>query len=250
MSQTVSVVGGSGRLGTLAVRALAERGAVAASISRRTGFDLQRSSMDDLTRALAGVDVVVDCSDATDRKVTTFESSARSLAEAAARAGVKHLVLVSIVGVDRPSLKSMSYYQGKLAQERALTAGTVPVSIVRSTQWFGFADQVYPSVRLAGGRWGLAPAMRMQPVSGEAVAARLADAAFEPLPGQWLELAGPEVMSLADLIRRVWRARGQQARAAQVPIPGLKGFTDGALLPGADAEIDPTTIEQWVASSS
>ena len=131
--------------------------------------------MDDLTRALAGVDVVVDCSDATDRKVTTFESSARSLAEAAARAGVKHLVLVSIVGVDRPSLKSMSYYQGKLAQERALTAGTVPVSIVRSTQWFGFADQVYPSVRLAGGLWGLAPAMRMQPVSGEAVAARLAD---------------------------------------------------------------------------
>ena len=42
----------------------------------------------------------------------------------------------------------------------------------------------------------------------------------------------------------------QQARVAQVPIPGLKGFTDGALLPGPDAEIDPTTIEQWVASSS
>jgi uncharacterized protein YbjT (DUF2867 family) len=91
--------------------------------------------------------------------------------------------------------------------------------------------------------------MRMQPVSGEAVAARLADAAFEPLPGQRLELAGPEVMSLADLIRRVWRARGQLARVAQVPIPGLKGFTDGALLPGPDAEIDSTTIAQWVANS-
>jgi uncharacterized protein YbjT (DUF2867 family) len=236
-------------MGTLVLRALTDRGCAATALSRRTGFDLQRSDPRDLTRALAQTDVVVDCSDAPDRRVATFDSSARALADAAARAGVGHLVLISIVGVDRPSLKGMSYYQGKLGHERALAAGTVPVSIVRSTQWYAFADQVYPSLPLGGSRFGLAPAMRMQPVANDAVARRLAAAALTPLPGQRLELAGPEVMSLADLIRRVWRARGQLARVAQVPIPGLKGFTDGALLPGPDAEIDSTTIAQWVANS-
>lgn len=244
------MVGGSGRIGTLVLRALAERGYAAESLSRRSGFDLQRSSPADLTRALADTDVVVDCSDAPDRRSATFESSARTLAEAAASACVTNLVLISIIGVDRPSLKPMSYYQGKLAQERTLAAGTVPVSIVRSTQWYGFADQVYPSVRLGGTRLGLAPVMRMQPVSGGAVAARLADAALNPFPGQVVELAGPAIMSLADLIRRIWRARGQEARVVQLPTPGLKGFTDGALLPGPGAEIDTTTIEQWVGAMS
>ncbi len=247
MVQCVAVVGGSGRLGARVVRALAERDASALALSRRTGFDLSRSDPDQLARALDGCDAVIDCSDAADRKPSTFEASAAALAVAAGRAGLRRLVAVSIVGIDRPGLARMGYYQGKLAQERALGAAAVPVGIVRTTQWFGFADQASAGVDLwRFGRLNLAPTMRMQPVSIDAVAERLARAALDGIPEGRIELAGPEPMSLAALVRRVWRARGVRARVAQLPIPGIPGFADGSLLPGSDAEIDPATVEDWV----
>lgn len=237
-------------MGAQVVRALVERGASAASLSRRTGFDLRRSRPDELARALDGFDAVIDCSDAADRRVPTFAASATALAEAAGRAGVPRLAVVSILGIDRPGLAGMSYYRGKLAQESALAAGPVPVTVVRSTQWYGFADQVYAALPLGRfGRAGLAPRMRMQPVAGDAVAVRLAELALDSGPDARVALAGPEPMTLAELVRRLWHARGATARVAQVTIPGLPGFTDGSLLPGPDAEIDPTTVEEWVARS-
>ncbi len=92
--------------------------------------------------------------------------------------------------------------------------------------------------------------MRMQPVAGDAVAVRLAEVALDSDPDARVELAGPEPMTLAELVRRLWRARGATARVAQVTIPGLPGFTDGSLLPGPDAEIDPATVEEWVEAQS
>ncbi len=250
MTQRVAVVGGSGRMGSQVVGALLARGVSARPLSRRTGFDLRRSDAEALARGLDGVDAVIDCSDAADRRVATFAASGAALARAASAVGVGRLVVVSIVGIDRPGLARMSYYQGKLAQEQALAAGSVSLTVVRTTQWYGFADQVFASVPLGGlGRPGLAPRMRMQPVAGDAVAVRLARAALDGVPAR-IELAGPEPISLAELVRRVWRARGVRARVAEVPIPGLPGFTDGSLLPGPDAEIDPTTAEAWVTRSA
>lgn len=244
------MIGGSGRMGAQVVRAVVERGASARPLSRRMGFDLRRSSPDELARGLDGVDAVIDCSDA-GRTPATFAASAAALAEAAGRVGAERLVAVSILGIDRPGLARMSYYQGKRAQEAALAAGPVPVTVVRSSQWYGFADQVYAALPLGRfGRAGLAPKMRMQPVAGSAVAARLADAALLGGPDARIELAGPEPMTFADLVHRVWRARGTTARVAVVPIPGLPGYTDGSLLPGPDAEIDPTTVEEWVSRSA
>lgn len=252
MVERIAVVGGSGRLGARVVRVLAEQGAAAVALSRRNGFDLSRSDPDQLARALDGCDAVVECSDADDRKPASFEASAAALAVAAGRAGVRQLVAVSIVGIDRPGLARMGYYQGKVVRERALRAAAVPVGIVRTTQWFGFADQAFAGIDLGRfGRIGLAPTMRMQPVSIDAVADRLVRAAVQGLPEGRIELAGPEPMSLAELVRRLWCARGIRARVAQLTIPGgrsfgIPGFADGSLLPGPDAEIDPTTVEDWV----
>jgi uncharacterized protein YbjT (DUF2867 family) len=247
MAERVAVVGGFGRMGAQVLRVLGQRGVSAVPVSRRTGFDLRRSGPAALAGALDGADAVIDCSDSAGGRVATFAAPATALAEAAGRAGAGRLVVVSIVGIDRPGLARMSYYQGKLAQEAALAEGQVPVTVVRSTQWYGFADQVYASVPLGpAGRAGLAPRMRMQPVSGRAVARRLVRAALDDaVPGR-VELAGPEPMTLVELVRRIWRARGVRAWTAEVPIPGLPGFTDGSLLPGPDAEIDPATVEHWV----
>lgn len=112
---------------------------------------------------------------------------------------------------------------------RALAAGAVPLSVVRSTEWYGFADQVYPSVRMGDRRFGLAPAMRMQPVAAGAVAVRLADAALNPVPGPRVALAGPEVMARPDppgLARP--GAAGQGRASADSRAEGLHGRRSAA----------------------
>ena len=237
-------------MGAQVVRALTEHGASAVPLSRRTGFDLSCSSREDLLRALDGVDAVIDCSDAADRKPATFAAAATVLAEAAGTAGVARLALVSIIGVDRPGLARLGYYQGKLAQERALAAGTVPVTVVRTAQWYEFADMMFRALPLGPlGRFGAAPLMRMQPVAGFAVARRLASAVLTLSEPGKVEVAGPEPMTLADLIRRVGRARGVPARVLRGPGPGRRGVADGSLLPGPDAERDLTTVEDWAGAA-
>lgn len=87
------------------------------------------------------------------------------------------------------------------------------------------------------------------PVAGFAVARRLASAVLTLSEPGKVEVAGPEPMTLADLIRRVGRARGVPARVLSVPVPGLRGSADGSLLPGPDAERDLTTVEDWAGAA-
>ncbi len=247
---TVAVIGGAGRMGRQVLGALRALGADPVGLSRRTGFDLSGGSVPGLAERLHGSAAVIDCSDA-GRGPKAFRQAAERLRQASERAGVQRLVVVSIVGVDRPGLARLSYYQGKLTQERELAAGDLPLCVLRTTQWFEFADLVYVAASLGRlGRIGVAPRMVAQPVAGRSVARRLAEAAMSAGPALSMELAGPQRMSAAELIRRVNAARGISARVGGLPVPGIPGFVDGSLLPGADAEIDPVTIEEWAAGLS
>ena len=64
-----------------------------------------------------------------------FTTSSRNLQQAGARAGVQRMVLVSIIGIDR---FTAGYYVAKVAQERAMLEGPVPVRILRATQFHEF----------------------------------------------------------------------------------------------------------------
>ena len=91
-------------------------------LSRRTGVDL--TTGEGLDAALGGVDAVVDAANVStlsaEAAIRFFETATGNLVAAAARAGVRHLVLLSIVGIDR---MPHDYYAGKLAQERVVEAG-------------------------------------------------------------------------------------------------------------------------------
>ena len=109
-------------------------------IARSTGADLVTG--EGLEAALAGVDAVIDASNVASagKRVSSefFETTARTLMRTAATAGVRHIVALSIVGIDRVPY---GYYQGKLRQEQVLQDSPVPVSILRAAQfdpvWFG-----------------------------------------------------------------------------------------------------------------
>ncbi|EED6098067.1 NAD(P)H-binding protein, partial [Salmonella enterica subsp. enterica serovar Typhimurium] len=91
---------------------------------------------------------------------------------AAADAGVPHVVLLSIVGVDRIPY---DYYAGKVAQEKVVQASAVPWTILRATQFHEFAAQMFDRARL--GPLHLAPRARTQPIAAQEVGARLAQLA-------------------------------------------------------------------------
>src|SRR5262249_61340655 len=96
------------------------------------------------------------------------------------------------------------------------------------------------------------PTAPMQPLAAEDVAGALADVAVGPPANATLELAGPEVQSLAAFVRRALAASGD-ARAV-IADPQARYF--GAALDargltpvGPNPRIGPTRFEDWLSRS-
>src|SRR6476619_5305618 len=131
----IVVIGGSGRIGRNVVARLEAKGheAVAASaVDTITG--------EGLAEVMAGADVVIDVANAPvwddEAVLKFFTTSSRNVLAAERDAGVGHHVAVSIVGADR--LPDSGYLRAKVAQEAEIEAGSIPYSILRSTQFFDF----------------------------------------------------------------------------------------------------------------
>ncbi|KAB2382918.1 SDR family oxidoreductase [Actinomadura montaniterrae] len=244
----IAVAGATGNIGALTVTALQKAGHDVVRISRSLGVDLVTG--EGLDAALTGVDAVVDATNATAadpaETVAFFGAVTRNLLAAEERAGVRHHVLLSIAGVDR--VEGNAHYAGKREQERLVTAGTVPWSIVPATQFHDFAAM------LAG--WteqdGVAtiPPLLVQPVAPADVAGVLAEVAAGTPQGRCPDLAGPEPQDLVDMARRTYQARGRTVKL--VPTwAGLFGpeMAGNALLPGEGARIAPTTFDEWLATA-
>ncbi len=245
---TIAVAGGTGALGREVVDAVRRRDLVPSVISRAEGVDLTTGA--GLDEALAGSSAVIDASNVAALRakasIAFFEAATGHLLEAGERAGVRHHVAVSIVGSDRVDL---GYYFGKRRQEELVRAGPVPWTIVRATQFHGFAGQLLERSR---GPVGLVPAMLSQPVSARAFAELLVDVALADPVGLAPDVAGPEQHLMPDLARRLVAHRGLRRRILGAPIPGRAGrqVAAGGLLPGEDATILPTTYDEWLAAEA
>jgi len=242
----IAVAGATGTVGTHIVSAVRAQGHEPVALARGTGVDLITGR--GLADALAGVDAVIDAANVTTlsaRRATTFFTTATgNLAAAARTAGARHLVLLSIVGVDR---NPHDYYAGKLAQEHALSASGAPATIVRATQFHEFAGQIAARAKL--GPLQLAPRARVQPIAAAEVGAQLARIAAGD-PESTVELAGPREEQLDDMVRRYARARGARGWIPSISIPGaqMKGMRAGLNLPGRGALIGTQTFDEWLAT--
>lgn len=244
----IAVAGGTGAVGRHVVEAVRAAGREPVVLARSTGIDLVTGAgLDD---ALSGVDAVVDVSNAVTQRrrvaVEFFTTATSHLLVAASRAGVRHHVVLSIVGVDRVDT---GYYAGKLAQERLALAGTVPVSVLRSTQFHEFVPQVLAAVP---GPVAVVPSMRTQPVAAREVGAALVELARGPALGRAPDIAGPEEHSLPDLARRFLRARGQRRLVVPLrgPVAASRAAAGGALLPTGPGPRGRQTFDEWLASGS
>src|SRR5690606_34833311 len=131
-----------------------------------------------------------------DKAIAFFTAATGNLVTAAADAGVRHVVLLSIVGIDR---NPHDYHAGKIAQEKIVMGSAVPWTILRTTQFHEFAGQI---LRRAGvGPFRIAPTRTpVQPIAVEEVAACLASLATGTPQGRGRDLAGPHQEELGAMM--------------------------------------------------
>jgi len=239
----IAVAGGTGTVGAHVVRIAEASGHEVRVLSRASGVDLVGGEGIDLT----GVDVVLDVTGpataSASKSTAFFETVTAGLLRAERQAGVGHHLALSIVGA---AGVPFGYYAGKARQERLVAEAEVPWTILRTTQFFEFAER--NAVRL--GPWAVLPAMRSRPLAAETAAERLVRLAEAGPSGDARDLAGPEEIRMAQLARAVFAHRGERRRVLEVPLPGGFGraLRDGDVLPGPDAEFAGPTLEQWLSA--
>ena len=188
---------------------------------------LQADVHDDaqLDRLLAGCDAVVNLVAILHGSEAAFEqvhvALPRRLAAACRRQGVRRLVHVSALGAD-PAGPS-HYLRSKGRGEAALREAGLDLTLLRPSVIFGANDRflnlfaqlqaLFPVLPLAGAD------ARFQPVWVDDVAAAIAACLERPdTIGQVYECAGPEVKTLAELVRLAGEASGHPRPI--LPLPG------------------------------
>ncbi|MGH3164972.1 MAG: SDR family oxidoreductase, partial [Trebonia sp.] len=135
----IAVAGATGRIGRLTTAALDAAGHQTVRLSRSAGVDAYTG--EGLQDALAGAEALIDVTNSPSQDeaeiVDYFGTMTRNLLAAGEKAGVRHHVLLSIVGIDHN--RRTPHYAGKREQERLVSGGPVPWTIVRATQFHDFA---------------------------------------------------------------------------------------------------------------
>jgi uncharacterized protein YbjT (DUF2867 family) len=243
----LTVIGGTGLIGSQVVQRLTAAGHEAVPAGLSTGADLITGK--GLDQALEGAETVVNLANSPtfdDASVDFFRTSMTNLLAAGHRAGVRHQLILSIVHVDQ--LPDLVYYRAKAMQEDVLRQGLTPYSIVRVTQFFEFMDPLMSwtsddnSVRL--------PPTRIQPIASADVAAAVAEAAAGPPLPDIRNVAGPDIFSLDELGRMTLAARHDGRTVITDDQAGiLAGLTRDVLIAGPDAHLAPTHYQDWLSKA-
>ncbi|MGV9212267.1 SDR family oxidoreductase [Micromonospora sp. RB23] len=246
----IVVIGGSGLIGSKVVQNLGGQGHEAVAASPKTGVNTLTG--EGVAEALDGAAVVVDTSNSPSFEDTAvrefFETSTRNLLAAAATAGVRHYVVLSIVGSDR--LPESGYMRAKVAQEKLVAASGLPYSLVHATQFFEFLQGIVDAAT-DGDTARLAPVL-IQPMAADDVAAEVTAVALDAPTNGVVEIAGPEQFRLDELGRSVLAA-GQDSRSV-VSDPEARYFGtrlgERSLVPADGARIAATGLDEWRARAA
>ncbi|HWV50680.1 MAG TPA: NAD(P)H-binding protein [Microbacterium sp.] len=223
MNTPILVTGGTGTIGRHVTRLLHEAGRDVRVLTRHpreseAGVEHvagDTTKGEGLDPALAGVETVLHLAGGSKGD----DVAARHLVAAARDAGVRHLVLISVIGA---GTMPIGYFRMKHAAEQEIVNSGIPFSILRVAQLHDF---VLPVVRTMA-RMPLAPAprgLRFEPVAVEEVAARLTEIALGAPAGLVPDLAGPEVLDIAGMIRTFNEKEGRSRVLVPFRLPGAVG---------------------------
>lgn len=242
----IVVIGGSGLIGSKLVNKLRQGGHEVVAASPNTGVNTLTG--EGLPEALKGAQVVVDLANSPSFEgqaaLDFFEKAGRTLLAAEATAGVQHHIALSVVGADR--VPESGYLRAKLAQERLIKASKIPFTIVRSTQFFEFTKGIAQDAT-SGQTVRLSPAL-LQPIAAEDVATFLAEVTVASPANRTIEVAGPERLSLFDLVGQFLTAMKdarQVVADAHARYFGAE-LNDQSLTPSGTPRIGRTRFADWL----
>ena len=254
----ILVTGGTGTLGHRFVPLLQEAGGTVRVLSRspreaRNGIEYVSGDLDTgagVEAAVEGVETIVHLAGA----AKGDGEKARSLVGAAAGAGARHLVYISVVGADRVPVASgvdramFGYFESKLAAERIVADSGVPYTTLRATQ---FHDLLLTTVR-GMAKLPVIPVpsgFQVQPVDSGEVAARLVELTLGAPAGLVPDIAGPRTYRMADAVRGYLKARHKHRALVPLRLPGqgARAFRAGANL-APDRAIGRRTWEEFLAA--
>lgn len=246
----IVVIGGTGLIGSKLVTKLKAGGHEAVAAAPNSGVNTLTG--EGLADVLKGAQVVVDVSNSPSFEdaavMNFFQTSTRNLLSYEAAASVSHHVALSIVGSER--LPESGYMRAKVAQEKLIKEGSIPYSIIHSTQFFEFVKRIADeattgnSVRL--------PPVLFQPIASDDVVSALFEVATSsPLNGA-IEIAGPEAFRFDELIRQRLRALNDSREVVADPNARYFGteLSERSIVPGDSAQLGETRFEDWLSRST
>jgi uncharacterized protein YbjT (DUF2867 family) len=257
MAKPILVTGGTGTLGQHVFPRLLEAGRdvrVLSRLDREKEGDIEFATGDLATgegieAAVDGTEIIVHLGGS----AKGDEVKAQHLVDAASKAGVRHLVYISVVGADKIPVEGrfdramFGYFRSKYEAEQIIAESGVPWTTLRATQ---FHDLVLKTAQ-ALVKLPVVPVfsgLRFQPIDSREVADRLVELALAAPAGLVPAIAGPWVYDLTDLVRMYLQASGKHRLILPIRLPGnaARAIQDGATL-APDHAVGRRTWEDFLA---
>ena len=173
------------------------------------------------------------------------EGTCRAIADAAAAAGVDHIVYLSLFGASSDSSNACLASRGRA--EEILLAGATPPTIMRVPMVLGRGDDATKALR-GMSRGALVPllgggATLQQPIDARDVARAIVAALASTSTGsRMVSLGGPESLPQRELVLRAAAVTGGNPRFLNVPFPLVRGIA--ALLESVSPH--PAMTRAWL----
>jgi uncharacterized protein YbjT (DUF2867 family) len=242
----IVVIGGTGLIGSKTVAILRQGGHEVVAGSPKNGIN--SITGEGLKEAMAGAQVVIDLANAPSWEpqavLEFFQTSSRNMLAAEAEAGVRHHVVLSIVGTDR--MPDNGYFRAKVAQEKLVEAAGIPYTVIRSTQFMEFLGGIADS-SADGNTVRLSPGL-FQPIASDDVAAIVADVALAAPRNGIVEIAGPERAPFNDFVARYLKAIGDPREVVSDPEARYFGgrVDEHSLVPLGEARLGRIGLDEWL----
>jgi uncharacterized protein YbjT (DUF2867 family) len=203
-----------------------------------------------IARALAGMDAIIHAATGARQSLRSRGDIAgtKNLMKAAQRANIKHIVYISIVGIDE--VPTYPYYATKRAVEAIIKQGNVPWSILRTTQFHDLMETLLRGFSRVPGITAIPFAWRYQPVDAREVAAQLSDTVLGQPRGMLADFGGPEVHVFKSIAESWLKARKERRRLVdlRMPFKFSRQFADGKLL-APEHKDGKITFDQYLAET-
>lgn len=202
----IVIVGGTGLIGSKVSEKLRVLGHQVVVASPSTGINALTG--EGLADAMKDAEVVVDLSNSAspeeDTAIHFFRTAGKNLVAAETAAGVKHHLVLSIVGTDRALY--IGYLRAKKEQEDIIKESGIPYTVIRATQ---FHEHITTLIAVQSDEVAThVSTVDYQPIAAEDVAALVTQLALETPKNTTVEIAGPDLAPMTEFVSQYLSVKG------------------------------------------